>query len=803
MLEQVNFVYPMEPGIYKVAALPEKKNNQPNGPTSFTDSLGYGFVYVGSEYKEPNKLYGNVIERSTYIWNNFVRNEASSGVLLTGQKGGGKMSRNSSLVRIPDGWEQIGNLKVGDTVVAVDGSYTRVKGVYPQGIKQLYRITFADGRIHDCGAEHLWSVYKVFTKTHKEDGKRVADEYGYKLHTMSTTEMMSHLKANISLYIPLMEPEKNAEKDFFIHPYILGCLIGDGSITNGVRFTISDKKVIDRLVSFLHKDYKISEKIFLNKSVPTRTIIRKIHYGIDKDGKTIRFSNEYSTELQRLGLLGLKSIDKFIPSEYLNGSVEQRYELLRGLMDTDGWVKVAEGRNKTYFKNNGDKICGSVYFGSSSRLLIDCVKQLIWSLGGEVRESKKIPFYTYKNKRLRGNTFYILLIRLPNPRLAFTRVHKRLERLNGIQQYTKNHMLRITSIAMIDQDYATCIEVEHPSHLYVAEDYIVTHNTVLAKHLANIAISKGLKVFVIAEIRVDRKLISFISGLNNCVIFIDEFYKVIGWQFQDDFLSLMSDKNKKRLFILTENELSNINRFILDRPERIRYHYEYSTLDPNVIKEFCRDYNVPEDFKNKLLKLNMSNRNFSFDHLHALVTEAINSGKWDIEWLIEIMNVKSLKMKEIKRPIKVCAVDTPEIFIELEPSPIDQDLGVVKLGNSMLQANYLTWKKLRDNETMPEPLLANYNLTKEKIDKFEDKMLLLEKIEKQAGNLNVDGLLPGNRRRNYDFDNGQQQVTDTPTNIIKVNFSPEFMVGMDNEYSIYLDVTGEFKVYIETKKLIY
>lgn len=417
MLEQVNFVYPMEPGIYKVAALPEKKNNQPNGPTSFTDSLGYGFVYVGSEYKEPSKLYGNVIERSTYIWNNFVRNEASSGVLLTGQKGGGK--------------------------------------------------------------------------------------------------------------------------------------------------------------------------------------------------------------------------------------------------------------------------------------------------------------------------------------------------------------------------------------------------TVMAKHLANIAISKGLKVFVIAEIRVDRKLISFISGLNNCVIFIDEFYKVIGWQFQDDFLSLMSDKNKKRLFILTENELSNINRFILDRPERIRYHYEYSTLDPNVIKEFCRDYNVPEDFKNKLLKLNMSNRNFSFDHLHALVTEAINSGKWDIEWLIEIMNVKSLKMKEIKRPIKVCAVDTPEIYVELEPSPIDQDLGVVKLGNSMLQANYLTWKKLKDNETIPEPLLANYNLTKEKIDKFEDKMLLLEKIEKQAGNLNVDGLLPGNRRRNYDFDTNQQQVTDTPTNIIKVNFSPEFMVGMDDEYSIYLDVTGEFKVYIETKKLIY
>ena len=683
MLEQVNFVYPMEPGIYKVAALPEKKNNnQPNNPTSFTDSLGYGFVYVGSEYKEPNKLYGNVIERSTYIWNNFVRNEASSGVLLTGQKGGGKMSRNSSLVRIPDGWEQIGNLKVGDTVVAVDGSYTRVKGVYPQGIKQLYRITFADGRTHDCGAEHLWDVYKIHTVTE--------DTYGNKLHTVSTAEMISDLKANISLYIPLAEPERNTTKDFSIPPYEMG---------------------------------------------------RKIDEDADDDTVT-------NADINTL-------------NEYLNGSKEQRYELLQGLLSNGN-------------ENMDNK---PIYYTTYSKELAKIIRTLVWSLGGMAFESHCLGGSE--------TTVYALRIELPN------------------LSSPRHGLLPVLRIEEIDKDYATCIEVEHPSHLYVAEDYIVTHNTVMAKHLANIAISKGLKVFVIAEIRVDRKLISFISGLNNCVIFIDEFYKVIGWQYQDDFLSLMSDKNKKRLFILTENELSNINRFILDRPERIRYHYEYSTLDSNVIKEFCRDYNVPEDFKNKLLKLNMSNRNFSFDHLHALVTEAINSGKWDIEWLIEIMNVKSLKMKEIKRPIKVCAVDTPEIFVELEPSPIDQDLGVVKLGNSMLQANYLTWKKLRDNETIPEPLLANYNLTKEKIDKFEDKMLLLDKIEKQAGNLNVDGLLPGNRRRNYDFDNGQQQVTDTPTNIIKVNFSPEFMVGMDDEYSIYLDVTGEFKVYIETKKLIY
>lgn len=329
--------------------------------------------------------------------------------------------------------------------------------------------------------------------------------------------------------------------------------------------------------------------------------------------------------------------------------------------------------------------------------------------------------------------------------------------------------------------------------------------SILAKHLANIAISKGLKVFVVAELRIEKKLISFISNLNNCVIFIDEFYKVIGWQYQDDFLSLMSDGNKKRLFILTENDTSNINRYILDRPERIRYHYEYSTLDPNIIREFCQDHNVPMDFENQLLKLNMSNKNFCFDHLQALVTEAINSGRWDLEWLISILNVKSLKMKEIKRPVKVSAMDNPEIFLDLEPSAIKDDLGLVKIGNAILNTNYKIWDDLKNNRTVNEAAIANYESSKSTIDHFEEKMELMDKIAKQASNLDTEGLGGGDntRFRPVFRNNGNEEAPIPPSNIIKVNFSSEFMIGMEGDMYIYTDVTGEFKVYIENKKLVF
>lgn len=827
MFSQQGFFFPNEPGIYKIIQNPQKdsksQDNQPQSPRplslnvnqqEFANSLGYGYIYVDDFYKEPPKLYGNVDERANYIWNNFVQNSGSSGVLFTGKRGSGKMSRNSSLVRVPDGWVEIGNLRVGDSVMAIDGTYTKVIGVYPQGMKQLYRITFSDGRTHDCGAEHLWGVYKYYVKTHIENDKRIVDECGRKLITMNTKDIMEHLKNKSNtfphwLHIPLCLPEKNTSKDFFIHPYILGCILGDGGISNGrVNLTISDPEVVDRLLKFLHKDYTITINSMKTKSVPTRSIVRKmrVHYAYDPENKHVYFYNQYIQELKRLNLLGCTSLNKFIPEEYMNGSEEQRWELLKGMMDTDGWVDVARGRNnKNKQRQDGQTICGTPYISSSSKQLIEDIQQLVWSLGGIARISKRYPFYTYKGEKRAGAISYRLIVRVPTPRRLFSRNYRRLERLRKSSQYSNKMMLRIVNVEEIDCDYATCIEIDHPSSLYVTQDYIVTHNTQASKHLANIAISKGLKVFVVAELRIEKKLISFISNLNNCVIFIDEFYKVIGWQYQDDFLSLMSDGNKKRLFILTENDTSNINRYILDRPERIRYHYEYSTLDPNIIREFCQDHDVPMDFENQLLKLNMSNKNFCFDHLQSLVTEAINSGRWDLEWLISILNVKSLKMKEIKRPVKVCAMDNLEIFLDLEPSAIKDDLGLVKIGNAILNTNYRIWDDLKNNRPVNEAAIANYESSKSTIDHFEEKMELMDKIAKQASNLDTEGLGSGDntRFRPVFCNGGNEEAPTPPSNIIKVNFSSEFMIGMEGDMYIYTDVTGEFKVYIENKKLVF
>lgn len=81
------------------------------------------------------------------------------GALLNAAPGTGKALTLDTPIRVPNGWKLMRDIGVDDAVIAWDGSITRVTGVYPQGIKEVYEVSFADGRSVKCCAEHLWRVY--------------------------------------------------------------------------------------------------------------------------------------------------------------------------------------------------------------------------------------------------------------------------------------------------------------------------------------------------------------------------------------------------------------------------------------------------------------------------------------------------------------------------------------------------------------------------------------------------------------------------------------------------------------------
>lgn len=70
-------------------------------------------------------------------------------------------------VLTPDGWRLMGDLKVGDRVIAADGNTTQITRVNPQGIKQNYKITFDDGAFTYCSINHLWQVLDCRDDTEK------------------------------------------------------------------------------------------------------------------------------------------------------------------------------------------------------------------------------------------------------------------------------------------------------------------------------------------------------------------------------------------------------------------------------------------------------------------------------------------------------------------------------------------------------------------------------------------------------------------------------------------------------------
>lgn len=363
--------------------------------------------------------------------------------LLAAAGGTGKALAVWSKILTPTGWKLMGDIRVGDEVIAGDGSVTKVMGVYPQGKKPLFKVTMSDGSSTHCCDEHIW-----LTKTQRER------DTGLDWNTHSLKEIRDTLylqkgngRKDRNHSIPMVGPVKFEERNLPLHPYVLGVILGDGAISSGnCDITISDQEITKKVRQYLPLG---------NSLTACRKTAKCTTYSILANG----YQQNVRDALRHLHLYGCRSWEKFVPEEYLFASVQQRIDLLHGLMDTDG---TTEGMSTT--------------FDSSSKSLRDAVVFIVQSLGGKATTSERQPWFIYKGEKKQGRTSYRAFISMPPGFKSFS-IESKASKEIGRTKYVPTRL--IDSIEYIGDDEAQCIMVNHPSHTYVTDDFIVTHNTTL------------------------------------------------------------------------------------------------------------------------------------------------------------------------------------------------------------------------------------------------------------------------------------------------------------------------------------
>lgn len=372
--------------------------------------------------------------------------------VLNGVNGHGKACPLNEPVLLADGsWATHGSVKIGDKVASVDGKASTVTGVFPQGIREVYRVTFEDGRYVDCAGDHLWEVTsRGFAKGEKQ---RVIDTV--ELKRLSETKRHKN-----GVRVPEITGDFGGQSEPLA--WVIGALLGDGGLSNGcVRFTNIEPYMIERMAAEL------------------------ADYNMTGDGKDWLIStargkpNQLMETLRGYGLMGCTSKNKFIPDVFFFASKSTRIDILCGLLETDGHVEKD----------------GTLVFTSASKELRDGLVKLVRSLGGVCRTRVKTGVtYTYKGEKREGLDSYEARIRLSREAREAVRSPRIRARLTAHR--FEGCGLFVRSVERIGEADCLCIMVDHPRHLYVTRDYIATHNTELVGHITCEAMRQGVRACV-------------------------------------------------------------------------------------------------------------------------------------------------------------------------------------------------------------------------------------------------------------------------------------------------------------------
>ena len=334
----------------------------------------------------------------------------------------GRALADSTPVWTPNGWKQHGDLVVGDMVYDETGKIRYVTATRRWNNRPRYKVTFNDKTSIIADENHQWLVQNAYERN-RTGGSGVR----------STLELSEKVQAKgVSNWsIPWAAAVDHPEQLLPVDPWMLGLWLGDGD-TNGARIAchvqdVEETKVLIEMAGYPSKHDR---------------------NGGSDNGRMIKVFGGLQRSLGELGV----QFNKHIPEAYLRGSIQQRTALLAGLMDSDGTIDI-DGRCE---------------FVNVNKSLIDGVAHLVRSLGVQANVSVR------KHESVdRQKTWSVRF----TPDLQVFRLSRKAAKLKPLCA-RRNHY--ITSVERVDDGDTMCIEVDSPSHLYLAGEAMVpTHNSLL------------------------------------------------------------------------------------------------------------------------------------------------------------------------------------------------------------------------------------------------------------------------------------------------------------------------------------
>ncbi len=396
-----------------------------------------------------------------YLFHHYIDQCIKSGkhAKLLKARGVGMPGPKSEPILTPEGFKTYGDIKLGDTLIDRAGNHTKVTQVHEQGILPLYELTLGDGRTVRCAEGHLWSVYD---KNKGSKNKNVLYTYPIE-HFLDKGLSWKNKNGNdlYKYYIPdLTEPVKFSNRELPVGPYALGLLLGDGSMsTSRIKLAACERdeaEIVDKMLESLGDGYTTwKDESSINHLISDNIgcdIIRSNGRPFPKGG------NRLKEAIIEMGL-NVTTSCKFIPKEYKLSSVEQRLELIKGLMDSDGSI-------------NKD---GSMEFSNSNETLLNDVAEVLRSLGiGCTKGLGRPP----RKKNILGvdcniKQEYRLYIRSGINLFKLTRKSNRFRPDKKL--FLNSPIVNITKLKY--EEDSVCFTVDNDEHLYLTTDFIPTHNS--------------------------------------------------------------------------------------------------------------------------------------------------------------------------------------------------------------------------------------------------------------------------------------------------------------------------------------